>query len=196
MTYKRALILITVLALGSFASAADKDGLFSIRGAGLLTCQTFVHERAEASDAYVMIGGWLDGYVTAVNELSLETFDVVPYVSTELLTVLINRHCQDNPADLVFAVTNTLLARLFDDRLKTSSPYVDIRVDLDQTRLYKDTVWRIQSLLAAKGLLAAEATGEWSLATQDALAEYQKSVGLNGTGFPDQTTLWNLLRSQ
>lgn len=196
MTYMRAFSLIALLAVGSFASAADKDGLFSIRGAGLLTCQTFVQEREAASDAYVMIGGWLDGYITAVNELSLETFDVVPYVSTELLTILIDRHCKDNPADLLFAVANTLLGRLFDDRLKSSSPHVDVRVDLHQTRLYTDTVARIQSSLAAKGLLDGEATGQWSVATTNALAEYQKSIGMSSTtGFPDQATLWSLLRS-
>jgi hypothetical protein len=119
MTYMRALSLIALLTLGSFASAADKNGLFAIRGAGLLTCHTFVQEREAASDAYVMIGGWLDGYVTAINELSLETFDVTPYESTELLTILINRHCKDNPTDILYAVTNNLLAKLFDDRLRT-----------------------------------------------------------------------------
>lgn len=195
MTYVRALGWVTLLALGPFASAADQNGLFAIRGAGLLTCHAFVQEREAASDAYVMIGGWLDGYVTAINELSLETFDVVPYVSTELLTVLINRHCKDNATDIVFAVTNNLLARLFDERLKSSSAYVDVRVGSYQMRLYRDTIERIQTSLAAKGLLDIEATGQWNLATQTALAQYQESIGMNGTGFPDQATLWSLLRS-
>ncbi len=195
MTYVRAFGLVALLALGPLASAADQNGLFAIRGAGLLTCHTFVQEREAASDAYVMIGGWLDGYVTAINELSLETFDVVPYVSTELLTVLINRHCKDNATDIVFAVTNNLLAKLFDERLKSSSAYVDVRVGLYQMRLYTDTIERIQTSLAGKGLLDIEATGQWNLATQNALAKYQESVGMNGTGFPDQATLWSLLRS-
>jgi hypothetical protein len=136
MTCLRTLGLLALLAHGPFASAADQNGLFAIRGAGLLTCLTYVQEREAASDAYLMIGGWLDGYVTAVNELSLETFDVTPYVSTELLTVLINRHCKGNPTDILFAVTNTLLAKLFDEHLKSSSVYVDVRVSLEQMRLY------------------------------------------------------------
>lgn len=195
MTCLRTLGLLALLAHGPFASAADQNGLFAIRGAGLLTCLTYVQEREAASDAYLMIGGWLDGYVTAVNELSLETFDVTPYVSTELLTVLINRHCKGNPTDILFAVTNTLLAKLFDERLKSSSAYVDVRVGLDQMRLYTDTIERIQTSLAAKGLLDTEATGQWNLATQNALARYQESLGMNGSGFPDQATLWSLLRS-
>ena len=194
-TNLRTLGLLALLAHGPFASAADQNGLFAIRGAGLLTCLTYVQEREAASDAYVMIGGWLDGYVTAINELSLETFDVTPYVSTELLTALIDRHCKDNPGDILFAVTNTLLAKLFDERLKSSSVYVDVRISLEQMRLYTDTIERIQTSLAAKGLLYIEATGQWNLATQNALARYQESIGMNGSGFPDQATLWSLLRS-
>ena len=195
MTYLRMLGLLALLAHGSFTSAADQNGLFAIRGAGLLTCLTYVQEREAASDAYLMIGGWLDGYVTAINELSLETFDVTPYVSTELLTVLINRHCKDNATDILYAVTNTLLAKLFDERLKSSSAYVDVRVGIKQMRLYTDTIERIQTSLAAKGLLDIEATGQWNLATQNALARFQESIGMNGSGFPDQATLWSLLRS-
>jgi hypothetical protein len=62
-------------------------------------------------------------------------------------------------------------------------------------RLYTDTIERIQTSLAAKGLLDTEATGQWNLATQNALARYQESLGMNGSGFPDQATLWSLLRS-
>jgi hypothetical protein len=190
----RTLVFLMVLAgSGTNAFAADDKGLFAIRGAGLLTCQTFVKERAAASNAYVMIGGWLDGYVTGVNELSRNTFDIVPFVSTELLTVLLDRHCKRNPSDLVFAVMNTLLARLYDNRLPAASPYVDVRVGLDQTRLYAETIVRIQSALAAKGHLPGERTGRWDQATQAALGRYQASVGLKASGFPDQATLWSLL---
>lgn len=195
MTCIRRFVVVGMLAFGALASAADQNGLFAIRGAGLLTCLTYVQEREAASDAYVMIGGWLDGYVTAINELSPETFDIVSYESTELLTILINRHCEKNPTDILYAVTNNLLAKLFDDRLKSSSAFMDVRVGPTQTRLYTDTITRIQTALAAQEFLGMAPTGQWSIATQDALARYQDSVGMNGTGFPDQATLWRLLRS-
>ena len=195
MTCIKAVTCAVLLVLGGIASAADQNKLFSIRGAGLLTCETYVQEREAGSDAYIMIGGWLDGYVTAVNELSQETFDVVPFESTELLTILIDRHCKNNPSDILFAVTNNLLAKLFDDRLRSSSPYVDIRVGPNQMRLYTHLVVRIQESLAARGLLDIEATGQWNVATERAVAKYQESVGMDGTGFPDQATLWQLLRS-
>lgn len=196
MSRLRATTLAVALVLSSTASASDQNGLFSIRGAGLLSCNTYVEEREKASDVYVMIGGWLDGYITAVNELSDSTFDVAPYATTELLTILIDRHCRNNPADILFSVTNSLLARLFDDRLRSSSAFVDVRVDLAQTRLYIDTILRIQRALVAKGLVEIEVTGQWDIATREGITSYQESVGLKGTGFPDQTTLWRLLRSE
>lgn len=192
----RLFVAVALLVQGAIVSAADQDGLFSIRGAGLLTCKTYVEEREAASDAYVMIGGWLDGYITAVNELSAQTFDVLPYESTELLTILIDRHCEDNPSDILFAVTNSLLAKLFDDRLQSSSAFVDVRVGVDQVRLYTNIIERIQTALTAAGFLDDGAAGRWNLETQDALARYQESEGMEGTGFPDQATLWSLLRSR
>jgi len=189
-----ACLVCSLLAQSGTASASDPNGLFAIRGAGLLTCKTYVEEREARSNAYAMIGGWLDGYITAINELSAQTFDIAPYESTELLSILINRHCLKNPTDIVYAVTNHLLARLHDDRLKSSSAFVDIRVGTDQVRLYTDTVTRIRAALAAKGFLEIDASGRWDLATQNALAGYQKSVGMKDTGFPDQATLWSLLR--
>ena len=194
MTCIKAVTCAALLVSGTLASAADQNGLFSIRGAGLLKCETYVQEREAASDAYIMIGGWLDGYITAVNELSQETFDVAPYESTELLTILINRHCKDNPSDIVFAVTNNLLAKLFDNRMKLSSPYADVRVGPSQMRLYTHTIMRIQESLVARGLLDIEITGQWNAATEQGVAKYQESVGMDSTGFPDQATLWRLLR--
>src|SRR5690606_13606724 len=182
------------LAAGPAAWGADQQGLFSIRGAGLLTCATFVAERDKASDAYLMMGGWLDGYITGVNELADDTFDITPFQSTELVSLLVYRHCRDNGDDLLFAVVNTLLARLHDQRLSSASPHADVRVGDRQMRLYVSVIRDIQSALVRKGLLSESADGAWDDATTSALSRYQASVGLESSGFPDQTTLWHLLR--
>ena len=178
------------------AGAADGKGLFSIRGAGLLKCEAFVRERATGSPAYQMMGGWLDGYVTALNELSPQTYDSLPHVSTELLTVLLARHCNTHLDDRLFAVTRALLAGLREDRLRESSAVIDVRVGMRQTRLYVATVARVQKALTARGLTTGDKPGHWTSLTTKAMAGYQSSVGLTPTGFPDQATLWRLLRAQ
>lgn len=189
------LIFLATLVFSVPLPAADGNGLFAIRGAGLLTCEVFVRERSAKSDAYTMIGGWLDGYLTAINELSQDTFDIAPHESTELFTILINRHCAKNPTDTVYAVTNALLARLHDKRLKKASDYVDVRVGQKQIRLYRKTIVRIQQALSFHGFPITNYSGLWTQNTTTALASYQQSVGLKTTGFPDQVTLWHLLQS-
>jgi len=178
------------------AHSADRDGKYSIRGAGLLSCATFVTERTKKSPAYMMIGGWLDGYITASNKLQPDTYDVTPYVTTELLSVLINRHCKDNPDDTLAPVASGLLASLRDDRLKISSPLVEVTIGKYQTRLYVDTIRKIQASLAGKADFTGAKNGLWSDETGSALARYRKSIGFEATGFPDQKTLWYLFRSK
>lgn len=177
------------------AFGGDKDGRYSIRGAGLLSCKTFVEERAKKSPAYMMIGGWLDGYITAFNKLKKDTYDITPYATTELLSVVINRHCASNPDDLLAPVLDSMLIRLYEDRLDKASPFIVIRVGNYQTRLYARTVHEIQTILSRKGLFKEDATGKWGNSTQTSLASYQQSIGFEATGFPDQKTLWHLLRS-
>jgi len=194
-------IIITLLSVATLfglqpAHGADRDGKYAIRGAGLLSCATFVAERARKSPAYMMIGGWLDGYITASNRLQPDSYDVTPYASTELLSVLINRHCKNNPDDVLAPVVTTLIAKLNDDRLQSSSPLVEVTVGKYQTRLYIRTIRNIQQRLAGKNIFTGTKNGLWSDDTQAALARYQKSIGFDDTGFPDQKTLWYLFRSK
>lgn len=194
MSPRAGVLGVTALLWGAVAWGADQHGLFSIRGAGLLTCQTFVAERDKASDAYLMMGGWLDGYITGINELSDDTFDITPYQSTELVSLLAYRHCRENGDDLFFAVVNGLLAKLYDQRLVSSSGHADVQVGNRQVRLYASVIRDIQRALANKGLYAGAVDGAWNFETTSALSSFQDSVGLEGSGFPDQTTLWHLLQ--
>ena len=112
---QRNLIVILTWLLLTAGQAADITDRFSIRGAGLLTCDIYVSERAERSEAYLMIGGWLDGYITGVNQYAPDTYDVTSFESTELLSIIIDNHCQQNPEDRLFSVVNSILAELHDD---------------------------------------------------------------------------------
>jgi hypothetical protein len=175
---------------------ADSNDQFSIRGAGLLTCEAYMAERKAQSPAYLMIGGWLDGYVTGVNQYARDTFDAVPFQSAELLLLIVSRHCQNNPKDRLFAVVNSLLHRMENDRLTVSSPMVAVRVGEYQTALYVEVIRRMQVALARSGFLSGQANGQWTQETEAGLASYQKASNLEATGYPDQTTLWKLLAAE
>jgi len=189
------IVLLPFLLLSALADAADYQGRYAIHGAGLLKCKVFVEEKSRQSPAYMMIGGWMDGYITAVNKLEKNTYDMTAYASTELLSVLLDRHCKDNPNDLLAPVLDAMLMQLHKDRLKTASPMVVVRVGDFQTQLYRKTVRDLQTRLADKKLYELKPTGDWDAGTQQALAAYQKAHALDATGFPDQKTLWQLFRS-
>ena len=189
-------ITVTLLIglLPALASRADVDGGFTIRGAGLLSCAVYTEEREKRSSAYYMIGGWLDGYITAINQYAPDTYDVASFESTELFTAIMDSHCQDNPEDRLFSVVNTLVTRITDDRLRTGSPFVNAQVGDRTTQLYQTVVRRMQAKLLSLGFYEGESTGQVDSATQAAVARFQESIDFNPTGFPDQMTLWRLLR--
>ena len=120
---------------------------------------------------------------------------ITAYASTELLSVLLDRHCRDNPDDLLAPVLEAMLKELHEDRLRTASPLVVVRVGDFQMQLYRKTVRDLQARLAEKNLFKQKPTGKWNASTQLALAAYQKANALAATGFPDQKTLWHLFRS-
>ena len=191
-----ALVLLLAVCAPSLGHAADERGGFSIRGAGLLSCAVYTQERAKRSETYYMIGGWLDGYLTAINQYSPETYDVASFETTELFTEIIQNHCADHPDHRVFAVMNTLIMRIRDDRLRTGSPFVKIAVGDRSAQLYLETLRRAQQELKRLGHYTGEINGQFNDGTRAAFALFQKSIGFNGTGFPDQTTLWRLLRRE
>jgi len=191
----RAAIAASALALAPHLHAADNDGKFSIRGAGLLKCSAYVAAREERSDLYYLVGGWLDGYITARNQFLGDTFDATTYESSELLLLVMENHCRSHPEDGMFAVVNTLLGRIHPDRMRSSAPMVTVEAGERRISLYQQTVNRVRRALIEQGLLDGPPAGGFDQSARAALAAFQKQAGFEPTGFPDQATLWRLLSS-
>lgn len=196
----RSSVLIAGLALWPgvipFVVAADAHGQFAVRGAGLMTCEIYSHERAAQSPAYLVAAAWVDGYITATNQHMADTYDVMPFESTELLAAVIGRHCEQHPEDRVFPVIDNLIEKLYQDRLQAHSEKIEIAVEQRHLSMYVELVKRMQSRLAAADLYQGAVTGHFDAPTRKALMAYQQSIGFEPTGFPDQATLWRLMRSE
>ena len=188
-------LLLIVLLHVPAALAADDQNRFSIRGVGLLTCEIYENEREARSATYQIFGGWIDGYITGVNQYAPDTFDVLSFESSELIAELLSTHCKTHPQDLVFAVLNSMFIKLQDDRIQEVSPHIEVTIDSRSVRLYEEVLRRIQTRLQEAGHYTGEITGTFGESEQAALAAFQKSIGLEPTGFPDQVTLWKLMRS-
>jgi hypothetical protein len=190
----RLFFFVCILFGATPAYSADEAGHFSIQGAGLLTCEFYVKERSAKSSAYVMIGGWLDGYITGRNQLAPDTFDATSFESIELLTWLMEDYCKDHPKAQLFSVINTILLKINDTRIRQKSPLVVIRHADREARLYQEVISRSQKELKKRDHYHGEIDGKFGESTLDAIAAFQKEQKLKPTGFPDQKTLWQLLR--
>lgn len=176
------------------ALAEDAAGKFAVKGAGTLPCKVLTAEREKKSNGYFLIGGWLEGYLSAHNRYVDDTFDIASFESTELLLAVIADHCAKHPEDRLYPVVNALVQKLVDDRLKSTSERIKIGDATRATMLYQSTIRRIQEALAARQFYQGAADGNFSEETKAALAAFQKDIQFEPTGFPDQATLWRLLR--
>ncbi|WP_198263067.1 peptidoglycan-binding domain-containing protein [sulfur-oxidizing endosymbiont of Gigantopelta aegis] len=188
------LFLIASL-LSQGAIAADKLGQFGIRGAGLISCQIYENERKAKADVYLMAAAWIDGYITATNEHVDDTYDILSFETTELLTEVLDKHCKKNPNDAVITVIRALLAKLRDDRLQFYSKKIEISIGERQVSLYIETLKRIQQHLKSAGFYKGKINGKYDQEMLIAMQAYQQSIAFKPTGFPDQATLWRLLRT-
>ena len=204
--------------------AATSNGQFAIEGAGVATCSAFVAARktrtdalpqrvpgaeAEAKaksqpdadvqsglDAYARFIGWVEGYLTGVNNYVGDTYDVAPWQSPELYGVIIGEHCEKNPDERLFSVVQKIAITLSETRLKQPSPSVRLESKGRTFILYEEVLRRTQEALKKQNLYPGVVNGQWNEATQHALAGYQALVGLEDTGLPDQLTLWLLFSPQ
>ena len=191
------LLKICIISLSLLAplsgNTADKTGKFSVRGAGLIDCATFLQEQKKKSPEYLMMGGWIDGYITGVNKHAPDTYDTTSFESTELFVEFTKNHCQRSPEDRLYAVINSIIEQRHKDRIKRQSQLVGVQLGEHGTQLYTETIVRMQEKLANKGFYKSRITGQFDSDTITALAAFQKTIkGYKATGFPDQATLWKL----
>ncbi len=189
------LALCLIMFHSAAAFAADKTGSFALKGAGFLRCQIFVTEREKKSNIYYMIGGWVEGFISAHNKYVIDTYDVMSFESLELLLTVVQNHCQSNPNDRLYSVLNSMIIKVTPDRLRQDSPRIEIGEGKRKTILYRETIRRIQTRLAGRGLYKGRVDGVFTEDTKSALIAFQSDIGLETTGFPDHTTLWRLLRN-
>ncbi|MBD1400736.1 peptidoglycan-binding protein [Pelovirga terrestris] len=190
--------IFTLVLLLSAATAhtADGEGQFAVRGAGLISCALYTQERAARSEVYLVAAAWVDGYITGINQHASQTYDLMSFESTELLMAILDNHCQKNPSDPIFGVLVNLFKKLWPDRLIDKSDKTTIAIGEREARHYVESIGRVQNRLQAAGFYKDPRNNEYSPQTLEAMKKFQTSIGFEPTGFPDQLTLWRLMRNE
>ena len=187
-----AVALALTLAVAGAAAARDKAGAFAVKGVGNETCAALLQafkDKKPGVEAYI---NWLEGYLTGLNDVSPQTYDVAPWQSPVILFELTARFCDQNKDARLIAAAKAVEQLIRPFRLAQRSPPVEIKVGDRSIRHYQDTLRRAQELLIKAGLLTGKADGSWGPKTQQAFEAYQERSGLKKTGLPDQETLFKL----
>lgn len=190
-------VLLALCATAGFqsgAQAAATKGEFGIKGIGASDCATAVREYKAGTPNAMMYGGWLYGYMTAVNQVTPDTFDLATWQDLNTLSNFLIEYCAKNPrmsfAQAVFNMTNALKPM----RLKTVSQPVHFRKNDKDFVLYGEVITRIAQTLTTKGFYKGNVKDKPAFTDEmaRALAQFQARNKLPPTGEPDQFTLFRL----
>ena len=182
-------LLAACLSFSATAGAADPHGNFAVRGVGLETCGTFTAERPKQAAFHQLTLSWLNGYLSAYNQIAPDTYDVTAAASLDNLDARLADYCAANP-DQSIAFAAIAVASILDPaRIKASpdAPATEPQVD-------SGTLQRIQQALKARGHYTGSVDGKFGPGTRSALEAFQRGDGLPVTRVPDALTLARLFQ--
>ena len=176
------------------ALAADEAGRFAIKGTGAQDCAAFLSAWDGGSTDLALYAGWIDGYVTGLNQNAADVFDLTPWQNAQTMPGLMHGACRRLPGETRFLDAFDALARgLLPHALAAESPLEGARVADRVATIYRETLRAAQAALAETGFFDGEPDGVFGVATAEALRAFQTREGLEASGLPDQPTLFALL---
>lgn len=191
---KVGVLSISLLILsGVAARASDAQHQFAVHGAGAETCQQMMDSVRQDHAAVPLVASWIFGYLTAVNRLTPDRFDVMPFVDPQTILDAVYAECERNPTRTLEVVTTTFLNAVAKAGVRTDSPVVTAEVAGKQIKIRAETLTAMQSALAAMGRYDGKLDGMFGPKLEAALRAYQRQEKLPETGLPDASTLLHLL---
>jgi len=186
MIFRVLLLAGAVLAAGP-SLAADAQGRAAPKGWGLATCKQFLDAAKGDRDNVLRIGSWVEGYVSAANILSPDTYDLAPWQDPIYLLNIVGRNCEQNPEERFIRVVHAYIQYLMQNRLKERDDLVIAQSGENRLPVYKSVLMQVQKALKIT------ADGVFGPGTKSAIEAYQKANGLQVTGLPDSLTIERMI---
>ena len=178
----------------AIAQADNASGQFAVEGAGVLSCQAFNDARTDKGSAeFQRLIGFTEGYLSAANRYEPNTFDLSPWHNAAAFDLILEKHCGENPNEMIVGVLQKMVSALRPVRIADYSPMVEVGTGENRAFVYRTILRRAQASLRSRGLYAGEEDGQYTEQLRDALLVFQKQADLFETGVPDPATLWTLL---
>ncbi len=193
-----AMILLLFSAMPSTGLAADASGKYAVRGVGASKCSQLVSaieskDQNVRRDAVGLYSSWLNGYMSYINRVEKETYDIVPLTDSAHLLAVVLGQCRNNPDALVETIASQVMAVLAKAKIEAESPIVALSVGDQKGNFRRSTLIAMQEKLINLKQFKGKPDGEFGASSQKALVAFQKSEKLKETGFPDTDTLMRLL---
>jgi len=180
--------------LPALAFAVDQKGRFAVKGVGAATCKQFLVEKDKNSNNLMIFNGWLNGYLTAINQHSPKTFDIISWYDSSLLITMLGNYCRKNPSHNYYQAGANLVLALGKGRLTENSPLVKTSAGKYTVHVYQHSLMQLQKKLKSLGIYKSTIDGQYGRGTRKAIEKFQKQAKLTVTGVPDQATLLRALQ--
>lgn len=186
---------IIALSLGTMQlQAADSEGNYAIRGLGSMECSSFLQD-FEADPAS---GGdyseWISGYLSAMNRVSEQTFDVSYIASNLEVAELVGRICLTRPEVRVEAALDGLLELMNSSKVELESDLVRVALSETSVTVRQSVLEEFVGVLVRDGYL--ETSRAYDDSVRDAVLVFQEERDLPTTGLPDFNTLVSAFSEQ
>lgn len=169
------------------AVAADSQGRFAVDGVGRLRCSDFVESYAAKDARAFSFAGWTDGFISAMNVLRPDTFDLTSFQPIDLTMAKMNNHCQQNPDEPYVNAVGKLVASYAPSRIREQGETTRFERGGKTVVIYDEVVARIADRISKAGF-QTDGLSTVEILNQHLLT-YQKQEGLPETGLPDIATL-------
>ena len=191
---KRALLIVSLLIVSFPGYAADRSGEFFTRGVGSQTCAAFLAEKSKNSAMYFLFRSWVNGYLSAYNQMTSETYDIAAAMSIDDLDGSIEATCKAYPDQQFWTAAFALTRALEPHRLKAKSDGISATVGNRTVLITRDTMRAVQQALKDRGHYRGTVDGIFGPRTGAAIMAFQRAQKLAVTGVPDRATVSGLLR--
>lgn len=183
--------LFASLLPSSIAYGADSNDAYAIKGAGIAKCSKFIEFHQKKDNTYLIFGGWLEGYLTAINQQQANTFDLAPWQSTQLLLIAAESLCKQKPELQFQAAVQILIGELMPQKITQGGKFVTI----DKYIYQEEVIKRMKSVLKSRDLYNGNLNdAQYDDKLKSAVKQFQKNIKQPQTGLPDQGTLFELFR--
>ncbi len=191
------IVLLCTMFAGASAHAADDSGNFAIKGGGQQSCSALATAYDTKSSDLALYAGWVDGYLTGINQYTAQTYDMAAWQTSETLLAMTYAVCKQLPSDKrVIDGFVEVVRAIQSGRIAKMDTLIALVHEGKGTATYASVIIKMKDRLKSLGFDPGSTDDSFDAQTASALSAFQKDKGLDPSGLPDQQTLYVIFRQE